>query len=318
MNIIHHKTTFEHISVMLDETISHLLTDPRGIYVDCTLGGSGHAARLLEQLAPEGRLIGIDQDATAIAHAASKLEQDPRVTLVQSNFAGISTILHQMEIVAVQGFLFDLGVSSPQIDEADRGFSYNHDAVLDMRMNQNEGISAEEILNGADVKELTRIFVEYGEERWAARIAQFIDKRRRQKPLKTTGELVDIVKAAIPAAARRSGPHPAKRVFQALRIQVNQELEVLNTALDQAMNFLTVQGRLAVITFQSLEEKIIAEKTRKWLGRCTCPPGLPVCCCGRVQQIDLVTRKPVLPTAAEIESNPRARSAKLRVIAKKG
>ncbi|MCL1917803.1 MAG: 16S rRNA (cytosine(1402)-N(4))-methyltransferase RsmH [Peptococcaceae bacterium] len=305
---------FHHISVMPEETLSKLLHDPRGIYVDCTLGGGGHAGRLLERLAPEGRLIGIDQDATAIAHVRQTLGHDGRVTLVQSNFANISEILRERDINKVQGILFDLGVSSPQLDEAERGFSYTHDGVLDMRMNQGSEVSAADILNSADVKELTRIFREYGEERWSARIAHFIDKRRRQSPITTTGELVEIIKAAIPAAARRQGPHPAKRIFQALRIQVNRELDVFAAALDQALECLGAQGRLAVITFHSLEEKILTDKIRTWLGRCTCPPGFPECRCGACQRVEVVTRKPVLPSAAEIQGNPRARSAKLRVV----
>lgn len=309
---------FVHVSVLPAETISLLLTDPHGIYVDCTIGGAGHASLLLEQMAPEGRLIGIDQDAAAIACAERRLGHDERVTLAQSNFSNITELLCQMNIDKVNGFLFDLGVSSPQLDEGARGFSYNHDALLDMRMNQGEGMNAADILNSADVKELAAIFAQYGEERWASRIAQFVVQRRQHQPIATTEELVEIVKAAIPAAARRSGPHPAKRVFQALRIAVNRELEVLETALDQALTCLAAQGRLAVITFHSLEEKMLAGKIRTWLGRCTCPPGLPECRCGHVPRIEVVTRKPVLPSAAEIERNPRSRSAKLRVIARKG
>ncbi|MCL1790637.1 MAG: 16S rRNA (cytosine(1402)-N(4))-methyltransferase RsmH [Peptococcaceae bacterium] len=309
---------YVHVSILPDETISRLLTDPRGVYVDCTIGGGGHASLLLEQLAPEGRLIGVDQDAVAISYAKHRFGGDPRVTLVQSNFADIYELLCQMNIDKVHGFLFDLGVSSPQLDEAARGFSYNHNATLDMRMNQAQGMNAADILNSADVKELTAIFSKYGEERWASRIADFIIRRRQSRPIQTTEELVEVVKAAIPASARRSGPHPAKRVFQALRIAVNRELEVLDTALDQALTSLKPQGRLAVITFHSLEEKIVVGKIRSWIGRCTCPPGLPECRCGYAPRIDLVTRKPVVPSANEIQGNPRSRSAKLRVIARKG
>jgi 16S rRNA (cytosine1402-N4)-methyltransferase len=308
--------SYNHNSVMPEETISRLMTDPGGIYVDCTLGGGGHTRRLLERLSPSGRIVGIDQDASAIVHVRELLGEDDRLTFVQSNFVNISEILCEWDIDKVQGILFDLGVSSPQLDEARRGFSYSHNAALDMRMDQEQGITAADIVNSADVRELTRIFSEYGEERWSARIAHFIDNRRLQSPIATTGELVDIIKAAIPKAARREGPHPAKRVFQALRIMVNRELEVLDAALEKALDCLNVGGRLAVITFHSLEEKIVTDKVRLWLGRCTCPPRFPECRCGKCRRIELVTRKPVVPSPSEIQENPRARSAKLRVIEK--
>ena len=298
------------------ETIAWLLTDIEGTYIDCTLGGGGHASRILQKLGPAGKLVGIDQDEAAIAHVQELWGGDPRVTLIRTNFENVKACLEERNLLPVQGMLFDLGVSSPQLDQSARGFSYKHDAPLDMRMNPDAGLTAAQIINTRSEADLTRIMREYGEERWASRIAHFVVQRRRQQPIETTGQLVDLIKAAIPAAARRQGPHPAKRTFQALRIEVNRELEVLSSALDQALVCLGLGGRLAVITFHSLEEKIVTQKIRSWLGRCVCPPGLPECRCGARAYVRILTRKPLAPSPKEIAGNPRARSAKLRVVEK--
>lgn len=307
---------FHHVTVLLEETVQSIFNKPQGIYVDCTLGGAGHSSLLLNRLGKDGKLIAFDQDETAIGNAQAIFAGDHRVTLIQRNFVHLEESLTELGLKPVQGIIFDLGVSSPQLDEAERGFSYMQDAPLDMRMDRTNPMTAREIINDWSEGELARIIWQYGEEKWSRRIAEFVVKARSEKPLETTAQLVDIIKAAVPASARREGPHPAKRTFQAIRIAVNDELGVLERTLDQALRCLEQGGRVGVITFHSLEDRIVKEKMHSWLGRCTCPPDFPVCQCGVKPQAKLVTRKPIVPSGREIELNPRARSAKLRVAEK--
>lgn len=309
---------FRHVTVLLKEAVDGLRVKPDGIYVDCTLGGAGHAAAILEQLGPDGRLIAFDQDGAAIGHARRKLAAHlDRVTLVNENFRRLQQVLAELSVPSVDGILFDLGVSSPQLDEAERGFSYRHDAELDMRMDRRATLTAHDIVNGWPERDIARILSEYGEERFAGRIAARIARRREAGPIRTTGELAELIKEAIPAAARRSGPHPAKRSFQALRIAVNDELGAFRDALEQAIHCLATGGRVAVITFHSLEDRICKQTFAKFVERCTCPPDFPVCSCQNDGLLRLVTRKPIVPDAAETEANPRARSAKLRIAEKR-
>ncbi|MGI5901223.1 MAG: 16S rRNA (cytosine(1402)-N(4))-methyltransferase RsmH [Desulfitobacteriia bacterium] len=308
--------SFQHRSVLLEETIDLLVTDAEGLYVDCTLGGAGHAKLLLERLSPRGRLVCFDHDEAAIKNAQKVFAAEDRVTIFQKNFVFLEETLREHNLLPVTGIMFDLGVSSPQLDEAERGFSYQQDSPLDMRMDRGSKLTAAEIVNSWSVEDLTRIFKDYGEEKWASRIAKFIEKSRAVEPLKTTHQLVEIIKKAIPAAARRTGPHPAKRIFQALRIAVNKELEVLEAALGQALKCLASGGRIAVISFHSLEDRIVKNVFQKGLGKCTCPPDFPICQCESQAFLKLVTRKPILPSKEELESNPRARSSKLRVAEK--
>ncbi len=308
---------FEHRPVLLDEAIAALNCRPGAVIVDCTLGGGGHSAGILPRILPGGRLIGIDQDQAAIAAAGKRLaEFSENVTIINDNFAKLANILHQLEIKAVDGVLFDLGVSSYQLDAAERGFSYRSDAALDMRMDPNAKVSVRDLVRDLPEAELSRIIADYGEERWAKRIAAFIAADRQKAAIETTGQLVDLIKRAIPAAARREGPHPARRTFQALRIAVNDELGVLERALRQAIESLSPGGRVGVISFHSLEDRIVKQIFREYTGGCTCPPGLPVCVCGHQPVIKLITRKPILPGPEETDANPRARSAKLRAAEK--
>lgn len=307
---------FEHKSVLLQETVELLFTIPDGIYVDGTLGGGGHSELLLQRLGPSGRLVCFDQDKHAVDFAHQKFSTEQRVTIFHKNFAELEQTLREYELLPVAGIMYDLGVSSPQLDEAERGFSYMKDALLDMRMDQNVKLTAKEIVNSWSVEDITMIIRQYGEEKWASRIAKFIEQARIEYPIETTGQLVEIIKKAVPAAARREGPHPAKRTFQALRIAVNRELETLEVALDQSLNCLSSGGRLAVITFHSLEDRIVKNKFQSWMGKCTCPPGFPVCRCGAKPFVKLVNRKPITPSSTEEEGNPRSRSAKLRVAEK--
>ncbi|MGI6450324.1 MAG: 16S rRNA (cytosine(1402)-N(4))-methyltransferase RsmH [Desulfitobacteriia bacterium] len=307
---------FEHQSVLLQETVNMVFTVPEGIYVDCTLGGGGHSQLLLTKLGSNGRLICFDQDEKAVQNAKFKFAGDTRVKIFQKNFVDLLATLTREKLLPVTGIMFDLGVSSPQLDEAERGFSYMQDAPLDMRMDQRALLTAQEIVNNWSIEDLTAVIRDYGEEKWALRIAQFIGEARLKEPIWTTGQLVEIIKKAIPAPARREGPHPAKRTFQALRIAVNRELEVLEKALDQALDSLGAGGRLAVITFHSLEDRIVKNKFQSWLGKCTCPPFFPVCQCGARARVRLINKKPIVPSAEEEQQNPRARSAKLRAAEK--
>ncbi|HBD88670.1 16S rRNA (cytosine(1402)-N(4))-methyltransferase RsmH [Anaerotignum faecicola] len=305
---------FHHISVLLNECIDNLNIRPDGIYVDGTMGGGGHSLGIAKRLTT-GRLICIDQDPNAHEAAGKRLaEYKDRITFVRDNFGNIKSILDSLEIEKIDGMLLDIGVSSHQLDEAERGFSYQQDAPLDMRMNPDRPFSAYDVVNGYDEDELDRVIFTYGEERWARRIAQFIVKEREAKPIETTGELVDIIKKAVPKGARKDGPHPAKRTFQAIRIEVNGELEVLQRAIDDVAARLAVGGRLCIITFHSLEDRIVKEAFRKQENPCICPPQFPVCVCGKKPLGRVITRKPILPSKEELEENPRSRSAKLRVL----
>lgn len=305
---------FHHISVLLNECIDNLNIRPDGIYVDGTMGGGGHSLEIAKRLTT-GRLICIDQDPNAHEAAGKRLaEYKDRITFVRDNFGNIANILDSLGIEKIDGMLLDIGVSSHQLDEAERGFSYQQDALLDMRMNPDRPFSAYDVVNGYDEDELDRVIFTYGEERWARRIAQFIVKEREAKPIETTGELVDIIKKAVPKGARKDGPHPAKRTFQAIRIEVNGELEVLQRAIDDVAARLAVGGRLCIITFHSLEDRIVKEAFRKQENPCICPPQFPVCVCGKKPLGRVITRKPILPSKEELEENPRSRSAKLRVL----
>ncbi len=302
-----------HISVLLPECIEALNIRPDGIYVDGTLGMGGHSAAIAERLTT-GLLIGIDRDETAIQRAGERLKPfGERVKLVHGNFRNTAAILDQLGIAGVDGMLFDLGVSSPQLDEADRGFSYMHDAPLDMRMDASDELNAWFIVNCWPEEKLKRILYDYGEERHAPRIASTILRARAEKPIETTLQLVDVIRSAMPASALREKQHPAKRTFQAIRIAVNDELEAVRTLLDTAPDKLNPGGRLAVISFHSLEDRIVKLGIRSHEDGCTCPRDFPVCTCGFVQTLRSVTRKPIVPTDAELRDNPRARSAKLRV-----
>ena len=308
---------FQHKSVLLQECIDALNIRPDGIYLDGTLGGAGHSSQIARRLTEGGRLIGVDRDRTALAAAKERLAPyADRVTLVHSNFAEIDAILDSLGIPAVDGMLFDLGVSSPQLDDASRGFSYMADAPLDMRMDKDDALTAGEVVNTWPQGELRRILYDYGEERYAPQIAAAICRAREKAPIETTLELVDIIRSAMPAQALREKQHPAKRSFQAIRIAVNDELGELPPMLRAAEKNLKPGGRLAVITFHSLEDRIVKSEMQQAARGCTCPPEFPVCVCGKKPLVKLVTRKPIVSGPAELEENPRARSAKLRVAEK--
>ncbi len=309
-------SAFHHVSVLLEECLEGLNIKPDGIYVDGTLGGAGHSSRIAAQLTT-GRLIGIDRDPVALKAAGERLKpwQD-RVTLVHSNFCEIRSVLDGLGIDGVDGILLDLGVSSPQLDEAERGFSYMADAPLDMRMDGGAALSAWEVVNTWSQDELKRILYNYGEERYAPQIAAAICRRRAEKPVETTLELTDIIRSAMPAAALREKQHPAKRSFQAIRIAVNDELGAVETVMKAAPGCLKPGGRLAIITFHSLEDRIVKIGMNDAAKGCTCPPSFPVCVCGNKPKVKLISRKPITATDEELERNPRARSAKLRVCEK--
>ena len=307
---------FHHVSVLLEECIEALNIKPDGIYVDGTLGGAGHSSRIAAELTT-GRLIGIDRDPVALEAAGERLKPfADRVTLVHSNFDEMDTVLKDLGISGVDGILMDLGVSSPQLDDGARGFSYMADAPLDMRMNSEDTLDARQIVNGWSYEELKRILYDYGEERYAPRIAAAICKRREEAPIETTLELVDIIRGAMPAAALREKQHPAKRSFQAIRIAVNDELGSVERVMKRAVPCLNPGGRLAVITFHSLEDRIVKNAMAEAAKGCVCPREFPVCVCGRKPQVKIITRKPITSTEAELAVNPRARSAKLRVCEK--
>lgn len=305
---------FKHVSVLLEECLDALNIKPDGTYVDCTLGGAGHTKEILKRLTT-GRLIGIDQDTDALENAKTILKDYDRVTLVHDNFENIGKILAEHAPEGVDGILMDLGVSSYQLDNSERGFSYMQDADLDMRMNRDETLTAHEIVNSYREEELYKLIRDYGEENWAKRIATFIVKNREEKEIKTTLELVEIIKAAIPAKARRDGPHPAKRTFQALRIEVNRELSILRETVLEGVECLKPEGRMAIITFHSLEDRIVKHAYKELLELCTCPKSMP-CICDKTPKVKVLTRKPIEPGEEEIERNPRSRSAKLRVVEK--
>ena len=308
---------FQHKSVLLQECIDALDIRPDGIYLDGTLGGAGHSSQIACRLTEGGRLIGVDRDRTALAAAKERLAPyADRVTLVHSNFAEIDAILDSLGIPAVDGMLFDLGVSSPQLDDASRGFSYMADAPLDMRMDKDDALTAGEVVNTWPQGELRRILYDYGEERYAPQIAAAICRAREKAPIETTLELVDIIRSAMPAQALREKQHPAKRSFQAIRIAVNDELGAVSRMMQAAVGRLNPGGRLAVITFHSLEDRIVKSEMQQAARGCTCPPEFPVCVCGKKPLVKLVTRKPIVSGPAELEENPRARSAKLRVAEK--
>ena len=307
---------FYHVSVLLEECIEGLAIDPAGIYVDGTLGGAGHSSRIAAELTT-GRLIGIDRDPVALKAAGKRLEPfGDRVTLVHSNFCEMATALKQLGIEGVDGILLDLGVSSPQLDEKERGFSYMADAPLDMRMNGEDALSADTVVNTWSYEELKKILYEYGEERYAPQIAANICRRREVAPIRTTLELVDVIRSAMPPAALREKQHPAKRSFQAIRIAVNDELNSVAKAMEAAIPLLNPGGRLAVITFHSLEDRIVKNAMADAAKGCTCPPSFPVCVCGKKPLVKLISRKPIVSGESELERNPRARSAKLRICEK--
>ncbi len=309
---------FHHVSVLLDECIDNLNIKPEGIYLDGTLGGAGHSYQIASRLTT-GRLIGVDRDTTALGVAGERLAKlGDTVTLVHSNFQEIHQILDDLGLDKIDGMLFDLGVSSPQLDDGSRGFSYMVDAPLDMRMNREDTLTAYDVVNHWDRAEIRRILFAYGEERYAPLIAAAIERIRAEKPIATTLELVDVIKGAMPAKALREKQHPAKRSFQAIRIAVNQELSSVETMMEAAIDRLAPGGRLAVITFHSLEDRIVKSAMQAATKGCTCPPQFPVCICGNKPKVKLISRKPIISGEVELEANPRARSAKLRVCEKLG
>lgn len=312
--------TFSHTSVLLYETVDSLNIRPDGIYVDGTLGGGGHASLVLSRLGEQGRLIGLDQDADAIAAAGERLkEYGDRVTVIRTNYENIKDALASQGIWGADGIYLDLGVSSYQLDTADRGFTYREDdAPLDMRMDQRNTQTAKDIVNGYSEMELYRIIRDYGEDRFAKNIAKHIVKARQEKKIETAGELTEIIKASIPAKVRATGGHPSKRTFQAIRIELNRELQVLEQSIDTMIDLLNPGGRLSIITFHSLEDRIVKNKFRENENPCICPPEFPVCMCGRKSKGRVVTRKPVLPSEEELAANKRSKSAKLRVFEKAG
>ncbi len=311
------KINFSHRSVLLDECIESLNIKPDGIYVDGTAGGGGHSLEIVKMLTGGGRLIAIDRDDAAIAAATARLSDYlDRVTFVRNNFSSAAEVCRELGIDRIDGILLDLGVSSYQLDTAERGFTHNTDAPLDMRMDRRGDLDAYTVINTYTQDRLKRVIWEYGEERFAPKIAAAIVRRREIKPIETTGELVDVIKSAMPAAARDGGHHPAKRTFQAIRIEVNGELDAIEPAIRNASDIMNKGGRIVIITFHSLEDRIVKQTYADMASGCTCPRGLPVCVCGKIPDVKVLTRKPILPGARELEENPRSRSAKLRVAEK--
>lgn len=309
--------SFEHVSVLLQETIDALQIKPKGIYVDGTLGGGGHAYHIAEKLDKQGHLYGIDQDDAAILAAGKRLEEfQDTITIIRSNYAQARTVLEAEHVTQVDGILLDLGVSSYQLDTLERGFSYKYDAELDMRMDRRNSLSAKEIVNQYTESDLYRVIRDYGEDKFAKNIAKHIVRARAQKEIATTGELNEIIKAAIPAKMRVTGGHPSKKTFQAIRIECNQELEILKNSIKDLIQLLAPGGRICIITFHSLEDRIVKLAFREEENPCICPPNFPVCACGNVSRGKMITRKPILPTEEEIGQNKRSKSAKLRVFAK--
>lgn len=310
---------FKHITVLLNEAVDGMNIKPDGTYVDCTLGGGGHSGLILSKLSENGKLYSFDQDITAINFNKDKFKEENelgKINFIKSNFRNISEELNKRNILGVDGILYDLGVSSPQFDNADRGFSYNYDAPLDMRMDQSQSLTARDVVNDWSYEQLVRIFFRYGEEKFAKSIARRIEKVRQQTPIETTGQLVDLIKEAIPAKARRKGGHPAKKTFQAIRIAVNDELGALEESLEQALDLLNPGGRISVITFQSLEDRLVKVMFKQKTSLPELPPGLPVIPDSQKVEYKLITRKPIVPSEDEITHNNRAHSAKLRIIEK--
>ncbi len=307
---------FKHVSVLLEESLEGLSIKPDGIYVDGTMGGAGHSSEIVKKLSGKGLLIGIDRDTEALSASRKRLEGYENVRYVHSNFSDIKRILANEGIDKINGALIDLGVSSYQLDCAERGFSYMEDAPLDMRMDKTAEFSAYDVVNGYSQQELTRIFYDYGEEKFSKKIASLIEEKRKQKPIETTLELVDIIKTAIPERFRQKGSHPAKRVFQAIRIEVNSELEPLREAISDFFDCLAPGGRLCIISFHSLEDRIVKQTFASFAKGCTCPKDFPVCVCNRVPTGKVITGKPILPSDEEIEFNKRSKSAKLRICEK--
>jgi 16S rRNA (cytosine1402-N4)-methyltransferase len=307
---------FKHVSIMLEDCIKGLNIIPEGIYLDGTMGGAGHSSEIVKHLSETGTLIGVDQDQNALRASKDRLKEYDNVIFVHNNFSNIKDILKELKIEKIDGILLDLGVSSHQLDVPERGFSYMQDAPLDMRMNMDSEFSAMDVVNEYTKEELIRVIRDYGEEKWASRVAEFIVKERSLKPISTTYELVEIIKAAIPAAARREGPHPAKRTFQAIRIEVNKEIEILERAVNDCLDVLEEGGRLCIITFHSLEDRIVKNVYKKRENPCTCPPSFPICNCNQKSDVRVITRKPIVPNEEELEINPRSRSAKLRIAEK--
>lgn len=305
---------FNHTSVLLQETIDGLNIRPDGVYVDGTLGGGGHSYEIASRLSDRGQLIGIDQDEAAITAAGERLKEfGDRVIIVRSNYRNTKSILQSLQIEKIDGMMLDLGVSSYQLDTEERGFSYRYDAPLDMRMDKRQTLTARDIVNGYSEMELFRVIRDYGEDKFAKNIAKHIVAARQQSPIETTGQLNEIIKEAIPAKMRAEGGHPSKRTYQAIRIECNKELEVLRDSLEELIGLLNPGGRLCIITFHSLEDRIVKSAFKKAENPCTCPPSFPVCVCGKVSQGKVITNKPILPGEEELERNSRAKSAKLRI-----
>ncbi len=307
---------YQHTSVLLKECIDGLKIKKNGIYVDGTLGGAGHSEEILKHLSSEGSLIGIDQDPSALKNAEEKLKNYSNFQAVHSNFHDIQNVLLDLSISGIDGLLLDLGVSSHQLDTPERGFSYMHDGELDMRMDTTSALTASEVVNTYNEDELTKIIKDYGEDNWAKRIAKFIVEERKKKEISTSHELVEVIKKAIPAKARERGPHPAKRTFQAIRIEVNNELGIIKETIKSTVEVLNPVGRIVIITFHSLEDRIVKNTFKELASSCVCPPEFPVCTCGKESEGKIITRKPVLPSKEEIDCNPRSRSAKLRIFEK--
>lgn len=308
---------FQHTSVLLEETIKGLKIQPEGIYVDGTLGGGGHSCEIAKRLGEKGRLIGIDQDEAAIEAAGERLKEfGDKVTIIRSNYRNTVSVLDALEIRGIDGMLLDLGVSSYQLDTLERGFSYRYDTPLDMRMDKRQTLTAREIVNGYEERSLFHIIRDYGEDKFAKNIARHIVMARQNKPIETTGELNEIIKAAIPARVRAEGGHPSKRTYQAIRIECNRELEILKDSLEELISLLNPSGRLCIITFHSLEDRIVKTAFKQAANPCTCPPGFPVCVCGKISKGKVITGKPIIPGEEELKENSRAKSAKLRIFEK--
>lgn len=308
---------FKHETVLLNEAVENLNINSKGIYIDGTLGGGGHSELICSKLDEDGLLIGIDQDKDALEFAKERLRKHKnKLEFINDNFSNIKNILDKLNIEKINGVVLDLGVSSYQLDKGERGFSYMQDADLDMRMDRRKNLTAKGVVNSYTEDELFKVIKLYGEERWALRIAKFIVQERKQKEIETTGELVDIIKKAIPVGARRNGPHPAKRTFQAIRIEVNNELGILEETVNDIVDVLKPQGRISIITFHSLEDRIIKNTYKELSKGCICPPEFPICKCDKKPRVKIITRKPIYPSDIEVDQNPRSRSAKLRVAEK--